>query len=125
MMRKPLLATDSIQIEHRAGGAIFTFELTGVSCHEAHGVTVESPGFQRQSVTGVSIFPRWSWVEPCAAAAGDAYIPPAEFTANSSSALWTMAKEDVVTLPSGAKGRITRIEDSRAGRCSHWYIEVT
>ena len=77
MMRKPLLATDRIQIEHRAGGAVFTFELTGVSCHEAHGVTVESPGFQRQSVTGVSIFPRWSWVEPCAAAAGDAYIPPA------------------------------------------------
>lgn len=121
MTRRPSLATDSIEIEHRGGGASISFVLDRVSCHEVCGAAVQTAAFQRQCAAQISIFPGWSLAG--GQDAGAAYRTPAAYKVTGEG--WTMDKEDLVLLPSGRKGRITRIEDSRAGRCPHWYIEVT
>lgn len=137
MARKPLLANDSIKIEHRASAGasdvVYTITLTGVSCHEAHGVRVSTPGFQQQATTEICIFPGFSQAATESPAEGSSttdstYLDPAAFKATESprrAQYWTMDKEDIVYLPSGRKGRITNIEDNRAGRCPHWFVEVT
>ena len=141
-MRKPLLATKSVTLEHcirqGTGSTSYTTVLSGVSCREvaAAGTGAQSgagSGFAPKSSSEICIFPGHSTAAPQSTAepsldAASTFLAPAAFKAAAEAARachWTLAPEDKVTLPSGHVGTVTSVQDNRDGRCPHWYVEVT
>lgn len=141
-MRKPLLATKSVTLEHYirrgTGGTSYTVVLSGVSCREISGASTGAQsaagsGFAPKSSSEICIFVGHSTAAPQSTAeppmaAASTFLDPAAFKAADEPARachWTLAPEDKVTLPSGRTGTVTSVQDNRDGRCPHWYVEVT
>lgn len=137
-MRTPLQATQRVTVTHtvRRGTETcsYTAALTQVSCHESDSVYASTPGFAHQSGriggTTLCIFSHYSAVglSETAGLADELYLAPEVFRAADEAARashWTLALEDKVTLPSGRTATVTSIQDNRAGRLPHWYVEVS
>lgn len=139
---KPLHADQTIRLTHtlRQGTASTAYStlLSGVSCREVQGATTgarsgSGTGFASTSSTGICIFVGHSTAVPEKGAVGalpvaSNYLAPQDFKAAEEprrACHWTVTSEDKVLLPSGRTGTVTSVQDNRAGRCPHWYLEVS